>query len=57
MLLGTHKTADEMVDVYVDLTNKFPSIITLIDPLRKEVGSKKGPTRKRNILKVLKIWK
>ncbi|KAJ7325238.1 hypothetical protein JRQ81_018258 [Phrynocephalus forsythii] len=36
VLLGTHKTSDEMVDVYVDLTNKFPSIITLIDPLRKE---------------------
>uniref|UniRef100_A0A6J0SLB7 Enolase 4 n=1 Tax=Pogona vitticeps TaxID=103695 RepID=A0A6J0SLB7_9SAUR len=36
VLLGTHKTSDEMVDVYVDLINKFPSIITLIDPLRKE---------------------
>ncbi|XP_042312967.1 enolase 4 [Sceloporus undulatus] len=36
ILLGTHKTADEMVDVYLELTNKFPSIITFIDPLRKE---------------------
>ncbi|KAH0623716.1 hypothetical protein JD844_006793 [Phrynosoma platyrhinos] len=36
VLLGTYKTADEMVDVYLELTNKFPSIITFIDPLRKE---------------------
>uniref|UniRef100_A0A8D2IYV7 Enolase 4 n=1 Tax=Varanus komodoensis TaxID=61221 RepID=A0A8D2IYV7_VARKO len=36
VLLGTQKTADEMVEMYVDLINKFPSIITLIDPLRKE---------------------
>ncbi|XP_062987648.1 enolase 4 [Elgaria multicarinata webbii] len=36
VLLGTYKTAEEMVDMYADLLNKFPSIITLIDPLRKE---------------------
>ncbi|XP_054437207.1 enolase 4 [Pteronotus mesoamericanus] len=33
---GTHKNAAEMVDLYVDLINKFPSIIALIDPFRKE---------------------
>lgn len=37
MMMGTHKSAAEMVDLYVDLINKFPSIIALIDPLRKEV--------------------
>lgn len=26
-----------MVDMYVELVNKFPSIIALVDPLRKEV--------------------
>ncbi|XP_061491881.1 enolase 4 isoform X4 [Rhineura floridana] len=36
VVLGTHKSPDEMLDVYVDLLNKFPSIIALIDPLRKE---------------------
>uniref|UniRef100_A0A8D0G6P3 phosphopyruvate hydratase n=1 Tax=Sphenodon punctatus TaxID=8508 RepID=A0A8D0G6P3_SPHPU len=36
VLTGTSKSPDEMVDMYVDLVNKHPSIITLIDPLRKE---------------------
>ncbi|XP_028585968.2 enolase 4 isoform X4 [Podarcis muralis] len=36
VILGTFKSPDEMVDVYVDLIRKFPSIMTLIDPLRKE---------------------
>uniref|UniRef100_A0A9L0S5M4 Enolase 4 n=2 Tax=Equus caballus TaxID=9796 RepID=A0A9L0S5M4_HORSE len=36
VMMGTHKSAAEMVDLYVDLINKFPSIIALIDPLRKE---------------------
>ncbi|XP_033005448.1 enolase 4 isoform X2 [Lacerta agilis] len=36
VILGTLKSPDEMVDVYVDLIRKFPSIMTLIDPLRKE---------------------
>jgi len=31
------KSPDEMVDMYVELINKFPFIIALIDPLRKEV--------------------
>ncbi|XP_011357613.1 enolase 4 [Pteropus vampyrus] len=34
--MGTYKTAADMVDLYVDLINKFPSIIALIDPFRKE---------------------
>ena len=37
MVTGTYKNAAEMVDLYVDLINKFPSIIALIDPFRKEV--------------------
>ncbi|XP_067321910.1 enolase 4 isoform X2 [Anolis sagrei] len=36
ILFGVHKSAEEMVDVYLELTNKFPSIKTFIDPLRKE---------------------
>ena len=36
-MMGTYKNAAEMVDLYVDLINKFPSIIALIDPFRKEV--------------------
>uniref|UniRef100_H0VI57 Enolase 4 n=1 Tax=Cavia porcellus TaxID=10141 RepID=H0VI57_CAVPO len=36
VLTGTHKSAAEMVDLYVELVNKNPSIIALIDPFRKE---------------------
>ncbi|XP_048362784.1 enolase 4 isoform X2 [Sphaerodactylus townsendi] len=36
VLFGTLKNPDEMVDMYVNLINKFPSIVALIDPLRKE---------------------
>ena len=36
-MMGTYKNAAEMVDLYVELINKFPSIIALIDPFRKEV--------------------
>uniref|UniRef100_A0A8C0HM59 phosphopyruvate hydratase n=1 Tax=Buteo japonicus TaxID=224669 RepID=A0A8C0HM59_9AVES len=36
VLTGTFKSPDEMVDMYVELINKFPFIIALIDPLRKE---------------------
>ncbi|XP_030895751.1 enolase 4 [Leptonychotes weddellii] len=39
VMLGTHKNAAEMVDLYVDLINRFPSIIALIDPFRKEALS------------------
>ncbi|XP_073210359.1 enolase 4 isoform X2 [Lepidochelys kempii] len=38
ILTGTLKSPDEMVDMYVDLINKYPSIIALVDPLRKEDG-------------------
>jgi enolase len=37
-MVGTYKAAAEMVDLYVDLINKYPSIIALIDPFRKEVS-------------------
>ncbi|XP_021799421.2 enolase 4 isoform X4 [Papio anubis] len=36
VIMGTYKNAAEMVDLYVDLINKYPSIIALIDPFRKE---------------------
>ncbi|KFR10729.1 Enolase-like ENO4, partial [Opisthocomus hoazin] len=36
ILTGVFKSPDEMVDMYVELINKFPFIIALIDPLRKE---------------------
>ncbi|XP_036754887.2 enolase 4 isoform X1 [Manis pentadactyla] len=36
VMTGTYKHAAEMVDLYVDLVSKFPSIIALIDPFRKE---------------------
>ncbi|XP_060260723.1 enolase 4 isoform X5 [Ovis aries] len=36
VMMGIYKNAAEMVDLYVDLINKFPSIIALIDPFRKE---------------------
>ncbi|NXK90259.1 ENO4 Enolase, partial [Formicarius rufipectus] len=36
ILTGTFKTPDEMVPMYAELIDKFPFIIALIDPLRKE---------------------
>ncbi|XP_054546409.1 enolase 4 isoform X2 [Talpa occidentalis] len=36
VMTGTYKSAAEMVELYADLLNKFPSIIALIDPFRKE---------------------
>uniref|UniRef100_A0A803YKL3 phosphopyruvate hydratase n=1 Tax=Meleagris gallopavo TaxID=9103 RepID=A0A803YKL3_MELGA len=36
ILTGTFRSPDEMVDTYVELVNKFPSVIALVDPLRKE---------------------
>ncbi|XP_055976303.1 enolase 4 [Sorex fumeus] len=36
VMMGIYKNMAEMVDLYVDLINKFPSIIALIDPFRKE---------------------
>ncbi|XP_045883274.1 enolase 4 isoform X2 [Meles meles] len=36
VMLGTYKNAAEMVDLYVDLISRFPAIIALIDPFRKE---------------------
>ncbi|NXH22538.1 ENO4 Enolase, partial [Bucco capensis] len=36
ILTGTFKSPEEMVDMYVELINKFPFVIALIDPLRKE---------------------
>lgn len=38
VMVGTYKNTAEMVDLYVDLINKYPSIIALIDPFRKEVS-------------------
>ncbi|KAM7330398.1 hypothetical protein ACRRTK_012011 [Alexandromys fortis] len=36
VMAGTYKSMAEMVDLYVDLINKYPAIIALIDPFRKE---------------------
>ncbi|NWR12869.1 ENO4 Enolase, partial [Paradoxornis webbianus] len=36
ILTGTFKSPDEMVAMYVEMINKFPFIIALVDPLRKE---------------------
>ncbi|XP_040847704.1 enolase 4 [Ochotona curzoniae] len=36
VVTGTYKNGAEMVDLYVELLNKYPSIIALIDPFRKE---------------------
>ncbi|XP_027756047.1 enolase 4 isoform X2 [Empidonax traillii] len=36
ILTGTFKSPDEMVAMYEELIDKFPFIIALIDPLRKE---------------------
>ncbi|NXM55969.1 ENO4 Enolase, partial [Illadopsis cleaveri] len=36
ILTGTFKSPDEMVAMYVEMIDKFPFIIALIDPLRKE---------------------
>uniref|UniRef100_A0A8C5Q3W3 phosphopyruvate hydratase n=1 Tax=Leptobrachium leishanense TaxID=445787 RepID=A0A8C5Q3W3_9ANUR len=36
VLSGTYKTPDEMVDIYADLIRRFPSVIALLDPLRRE---------------------
>lgn len=41
-MTGTYKHAAEMVDLYVDLVSKFPSIIALIDPFRKEDSEQWG---------------
>lgn len=37
-MVGAHKNMAEMMELYVDLINKYPFIIALIDPFRKEVS-------------------
>lgn len=34
---GSAKTPDELVDMYKNLTQRYPALIALIDPLRKKV--------------------
>ncbi|KAK6487639.1 enolase 4-like [Huso huso] len=36
VMTGTPKNPNEMVDLYVDLISRYPAVIALIDPLRKE---------------------
>uniref|UniRef100_A0A8C2MSB5 Enolase 4 n=1 Tax=Cricetulus griseus TaxID=10029 RepID=A0A8C2MSB5_CRIGR len=36
VMVGAHKNMAEMMELYVDLINKYPFIIALIDPFRKE---------------------
>lgn len=37
---GSLKSPDELVDLYQALISKYPAVVALIDPLRKEVSSK-----------------
>lgn len=37
---GVLKSPDELVDLYQGLISKYPAVVALIDPLRKEVSSK-----------------
>ena len=32
------KLPDDMIEVYADLINRYPAIIALIDPFKKQVG-------------------
>lgn len=53
VMTGTYKNAAEMADLYGDLISRFPSIIALIDPFRKEVmasASNVIPTQSKLIL-------
>ena len=36
MMSGMLKSADDMVDVYRDVLARYPAVIMLVDPLRKE---------------------
>ncbi|XP_052002025.1 enolase 4 isoform X3 [Xyrauchen texanus] len=36
VMSGCHKSPDELVDMYEGLINKYPAILALIDPFRKE---------------------
>ncbi|XP_043911903.1 enolase 4 [Protopterus annectens] len=36
IITGVHKSPDELVDYIVDLTSRYPAVIAVIDPLRKE---------------------
>ena len=37
MVQGMLKLADDMIEVYADLINRYPAIIALIDPFKKQV--------------------
>lgn len=37
MMAGSLKSPDELVDMLVGLISKYPAIVALIDPFRKEV--------------------
>ncbi|XP_054221875.1 enolase 4 isoform X5 [Homo sapiens] len=59
VIMGTYKNAAEMVDLYVDLINKYPSIIALIDPFRKEVRSTSlslEVQKENHLMTALSIW-
>jgi len=36
IMTGAFKSADEMCDLYKDILARYPTIILMIDPLRKE---------------------
>jgi len=35
--VGTQKTSEEFVKFWQELLNRYPSVIAIIDPLRKQV--------------------
>lgn len=37
-MAGTLKSPDELVEMFVGLISKYPAIVALIDPFRKEVS-------------------
>ena len=37
VLVGQQKGAEDLADFWSDILDKYPSVIALIDPMRKEV--------------------
>lgn len=37
VMTGMLKTSEDMIEFYADIINRYPAIIALIDPLRKQV--------------------
>ena len=37
MIVGQQKAAEDLADFWSDIIDKYPSVIALIDPMRKQV--------------------